>query len=141
MPTALVALLFCSVVVLVILRLIYNPDDEITIPEEEMAPFHVVITPYELACEHAIRKREAVPWEEIHEIVLITAFEGPMIPSFWLIFVGEGKGCSIPTEAKGFQQLWDQIETRFPGFDVQAVLKPETDKAKKSVWRQAEVTH
>lgn len=141
MPSALIALLICTGVVLIFLRLIYNPDDEITVAEEEVEPFQVVITPFELACEHPRREREAVPWEEIREIVLINALEAPPIPPYWLVFVGDGKGCSVPTEAQGFARLWDEIEARFPGFDFNAVLEPEPGRAKQSVWRKPEATH
>ena len=101
----------------------------------------MVITPEELACEHPRREREAVPWEEIHEIVLITTREDPFIPDQWLVFVGNVKGCSIPTEAIGIHGLWEEIETRFPGFDFQAMNKAGTGDAKKSVWRRPEVAH
>lgn len=141
MPTAIIVLFICTAIVLVILRLIYNPDEEITESEEEVEPFQVVITPEELACEHPRREREAVPWGEIHEIVLITTTEGPFIPDMWLIFVGDGTGCSIPMEADGCHQLWEEIETRFPGFDFQAITDAGAGDAKRSVWRRAEVSH
>jgi len=141
MPTALVVLLICTGVVLVVLRLIYSPDEEITDSDEEVEPFKVMITPFELACEHPRREREEIPWEEIHEIVLINAQESPPIPPYWLVFVGVDKGCSVPTEAQGFSRLWDEIEARFPGFDFNAVLEPETGITKKSVWKKPENSH
>ena len=141
MPTALFVLLICTGVVLVVLRLIYNPSEEITAQDEEVEPFQVVVTPHELACEHPRREREAVTWQEIHEIVLINARESPPIPPYWLVFVGDGKGCSVPTEAQGFSRLWDEIEARFPGFDFDAVLEPEPGVTKKSVWRRPEISH
>ncbi|VFQ45901.1 hypothetical protein [Desulfoluna butyratoxydans] len=142
MLTAFVVLLVCTVTALVALRLIYTPDGPLTgQDDEEEIPFQVIITPHELSCEHPMREREAVPWREIHEIVLINAQEAPPIPPYWLVFVGDGKGCSVPTEAQGFSRLWDEIEARFPGFDFNAVLEPEAGITKKSVWRKPEVPH
>lgn len=141
MQTALMALLICTAVVFVVLRMIYEPVEGDESLEEEMEPFQVVITPEELACEHPLRKREAVPWSEIREIVLITTSDGPFIPDQWLIFVGNGTGCSIPTEAGGFDALWQEITDRFPGFDVSAVLDANPGNTKKTVWRRTEVPH
>lgn len=141
MQTALIVLFICTAIVLVVLRLIYDPAEEINGVDSEVEPFRVVITPEELACEHPKREREAVPWEEIHEIVLITTREDPFIPDQWLVFVGTVKGCSIPTEADGVHGLWEEIETRFPGFDFHAMNETGTGDTKKTVWRRAEVAH
>jgi hypothetical protein len=141
MQTFLIVLFISAAIVLVILRLIYDPDREVTEIDSEVDLFQVVITPEELVCEHPKREREAVPWGEIHEIVLITTREDPLVPDQWLIFVGNVNGCSIPTEANGIHQLWEEIGTRFPGFNFHAMKEAGTVDTNKSVWRRPEVAH
>ena len=137
MLTALILLIICSAIIVITLRWLDNTEEA---PIDEIDPFQVIITSDELACEHSRRKREEVPWDEIHEIVLLTLSEGPLIPDRWLIFVGDDRGCSIPTEAHGAHHLWNEIEIRFPGFDFKAITDGR-EVAKKTVWKRTKGAH
>jgi len=55
-----------------------------------------------IACEHMHRQREFIRWADVREISIRRTANGPLSPDFWVLFVGDGGGCSIPTEASGF---------------------------------------
>jgi hypothetical protein len=101
------------------------------LPERKPKPsrYRVVITEEDVACEHPKRKREAIRWDQVRSIWLATVPDPPWTPDFWLLFVGAesggsvSSGCSIPTEAQGFHELWDEIEARFPKADYSPFLE------------------
>ncbi len=103
-------------------------------------PFVVNITDNDVACEHPKRKRESIRWDEVDEIRLVTTADGPHFPDMWLLFINEKlKGCSIPTEAKGFDLILDEIKNRFTGFDYEAFVKGSgTDYQQTTVWKKIE---
>src|ERR1700681_79570 len=76
--------------------------------------FRVIITAEEVACEHPKRKRESVRWEEVVRIWYGTTSEGPWLPDEWLLFEGEAGRCPVPTEAQGFDSIWDELKARLP---------------------------
>ena len=86
-------------------------------------PFEVVLTDETISCTHPKREIETIRWDDVEEIRLVTTSDGPFLPDRWYLFVGDGNGCSIPSEAKGFDQLWDVFKTRFPGFDYGVILQ------------------
>lgn len=98
--------------------------------------FSLIITEHEIACEHPERERESVPWDEITEIMLVTTDEGPFLPDMWFVFMGKSKGCSVPSEAKGIDLLWDEIKKRFNNFNYDAVIQAGTDNDQKILWKK-----
>ena len=102
--------------------------------------FTVVITADELLCEFRKRKRESIRWEEVIRVWYVTTADGPHLPDEWLLFEGESGGCSLPTEAKGFRQIWSELETRFPGFDFGPVIRGGTDFRKHLCWERQTAT-
>jgi hypothetical protein len=96
--------------------------------------YRVIITAEEIACEHSRRKREAIRWEDVVRISYVTTSEGPWLPDEWLLFEGEATGCSVPSEAQGFEQIWDELKARFPGFDYRPLIAGGTDDAMHLCW-------
>lgn len=97
-------------------------------------PYEVQITKDELKCIHPKRPTESIRWDCVEEIMLITTSEGPILPDLWYVFLGEGTGCSVPSEAKGFDQLWDVFEKRFPTIDYGAMIAAGTGDEKRVIW-------
>lgn len=99
-------------------------------------PFEVVVSEDGLSCSHPRRAAEAIRWNEVREILLVTTSAGPWAPDVWYVFVGEEGGCSVPTEAKGFERLWEVFRRRFPGMDYQAMIAAGTGDETKVIWRR-----
>lgn len=99
-------------------------------------PFTVIMTADELACEHPKRARESIRWDAIKEVRLVTTSEGPFLPDEWYVFMGDSGGCSIPSEARGFEALMTEFDTRFPGMDYEAIIKAGTSDAQKTIWKK-----
>ena len=99
-------------------------------------PYMVTISEDGIACEHPKRKKESIRWDQIIEIRLVTTDEGPFQPDMWYLFLGESEGCSVPSEAKGFDQLWEEFKTRFSGLDYQAIIEASTNNAQKTIWKK-----
>ena len=98
--------------------------------------FRLLLTSDEVACEHPIRKREAIRWEEVHRIWFVTTSAGPWRPDHWLLLEGDHGGCSFPTEASGFDGIWDELERRFPGFNYEPLIRGGTDDARHLCWER-----
>jgi hypothetical protein len=104
--------------------------------------YRLVLTIDEVACEHPKRKREAIRWEDVVRIWYVTTSDGPRLPDEWLLLEGEKGGCSFPTEAAGFEGMWDELKQRFAGFDFGPIILGGTDDARHLCWeRGREHTH
>jgi len=101
------------------------------------ADYTLLLTDSGLACEHPRQPREAIGWEEVIEIAIVTTDEGPFAPDVWVLFIGESGGCSIPQGANGFDMLFDVFK-KFPGFNYKAFIKAmsSTENAKFVCWRK-----
>jgi hypothetical protein len=96
-----------------------------------------VITEDGIACEHPKRQREFIRWSDVTEISVRTTSDGPWLPDVWVLFVGETGGCSIPTEAVGFEAVHESLK-RFHGFDFGCFLKGGTNDALHIGWKKSE---
>lgn len=96
----------------------------------------LVITADEVACEHPKRNREAIRWANVERVWLVTTSDGPRLPDQWLLFEGQHGGCSVPTEAVGFDAMWDEMKQRFAGFDYGPLIRGGTDDAKYLCWER-----
>ncbi len=99
-------------------------------------PYEVTITDQELTCTHPKRPTESIRWDQVREIMLVTTSDGPFSPDVWYVFAGDGTGCSVPSEAKGFDQLWEVFKSRFPTIDYQAMIAAGTGDEKKVIWKK-----
>jgi hypothetical protein len=66
----------------------------------------------------------------------VTTPAGPRLPDEWILLEGEHGGCSFPTEATGFDGVWNELERRFSGFDYGPVIRGGTDYAKHLCWER-----
>ena len=102
--------------------------------------YRLVITPDEVACEHPGRSREAIRWNDVTRIWYVTTSEGPRLPDEWILLEGESGGCSFPTEAFGFNRIWDELNQRFAGFDYGPLIRGGTDDARHLCWQRGRAT-
>ena len=99
-------------------------------------PYQVIVKDESISCTHPNRATELIRWDEINEIRLVTTSDGPLLPDEWYLFVGDGGGCSVPSEAKGFDKLWDIFETRFPGFDYEGIIQAGAADEQRVLWKK-----
>ena len=102
--------------------------------------YRLVITPDELACEHPKRPREAIRWDDVIRIWYVTTSDGPRLPDEWILLEGESRGCSFPTEASGFDGIWDELKQRFAGFDYGPLIGGGTTDARHLCWERGRAT-
>ena len=94
------------------------------LPQRDLSSeYRATVTRDFVACEHPRRNRESIRWEQIRCVSVVTTSDGPWRPDMWLLLEGEAAGCSLPTEAKGFDKLFDQLSARFPGFDFKPFIE------------------
>lgn len=98
--------------------------------------YRLLIAADEIACEHPGRIRESIRWDDVDRIWCVTTSDGPWLPDTWLLLEGKHGGCSIPTEAAGFDAIWDELKRRFAGFDYQAIIRGGTDDARHLCWER-----
>jgi hypothetical protein len=96
--------------------------------------YRVLITQDEVACEHPKRQRESIRWEDVNRIWYVTTSDGPRLPDEWLLLEGQHGACSLPTEAIGFDAIWNQLNERFSGFDYKPLIHGGTSDAKHLCW-------
>ncbi len=84
--------------------------------------YRLMMTKDEVACEHPKRQRESIRWEDVNRIWYVTTSDGPRLPDEWLLLEGDQGGCSFPTEAIGFNRIWDELKQRFAGFDYKPII-------------------
>lgn len=61
-------------------------------------PYEVTITDQDLICTYPKRPTESIRWDQVREIMLVTISDGPFVPDVWYVFMGDGTGCSVPSE-------------------------------------------
>jgi hypothetical protein len=99
-------------------------------------PYEVAITDQGLTCTHPKRPAETIRWDQVREIALVTTSYGPFLPDEWYVFTGDGTYCSVPSEARGFEGLWDVFKSRFPTIDYEAIIAAGTEDEKTVIWRR-----
>jgi hypothetical protein len=87
---------------------------------------------------HPERKPESIRWDDVVRIWLVMTSNGPWTPDQWLLFESQSGGCSMPTEADGFDQIWEMLKDRFPGFDYTRVIEAGTVDARYLCWARKE---
>jgi hypothetical protein len=100
--------------------------------------YRLVITPDEVACEHPKRPREAIRWDDVTRIWYVTTSDGPRVPDEWIVLEGESRGCSFPTEAIGFDGIWDELKQRFAGFNYGPLIHGGTNDARHLCWERGQ---
>jgi hypothetical protein len=102
--------------------------------------FRVVIADDGITCEFRRRRRESIRWDQVIRIWYVTTAEGPYLPDQWVVLEGEQSGCAVPTEAQGFDAIWNELHARFPGFDYAPVIHGGVTLAKHLCWERQRAT-
>jgi len=85
---------------------------------------------------HPKRSRESIRWQDVNRIWYVTTSDGPWRPDEWILLEGESQGCSFPTEAIGFDGIWDELEQRFAGFDYGPLIRGGADDVRHLCWER-----
>ena len=64
----------------------------------------------------------------------VTTSTGPRRPDQWLLLEGEHGGCSFPTEATGFDAIWDDVKQRLAGFNYEPFIRGGAEDARHVCW-------
>ena len=100
--------------------------------------FTLLLTEDEIACEDPRERRESIRWDAVVRVWYVTTSEGPWLPDEWLLFEGVASGCACPTEAAGFDAMWDGITQHFPGFAYGPMIEGGTHDARHLCWEKQE---
>lgn len=80
---------------------------------------------------------EAVRWDELREVGIVTTDAGPYVDDVFWVLIGDEGGCIVPSEAEGATALLERLQD-LPGFDNAAVIRAMacTDNERFPVWRR-----
>jgi hypothetical protein len=68
--------------------------------------------------------REHILWSDIDQIRIITTDDGPYGEDvYFALSDSQGKGCLVPHDAAVRTQLLEELQSRFPGLDNDAVIR------------------
>lgn len=98
--------------------------------------YRLHITEDEVAAEYRRKTQESIRWEDVKRVWYVTTSAGPYLPDQWIVLEGEHGGCSFPTDASGFELIWDELTRRFPGFDYGPIIRGGTDDSKHLCWER-----
>ena len=73
--------------------------------------------------DHPGGEHPSIAWDEVRTIAIETNDSGPWGPDVWWMLEGEGQLCAFPFGASGEQLAFEEIRTRFPGFDSELSAK------------------
>src|SRR3989339_43133 len=78
---------------------------------------------------------EAVRWDELQEVGILTTDGGPAVDDIFWLLIGENSKCVVPSEIKGMEELLSRLQ-QLPNFDNNTVIKAmgTTSNAKFTCW-------
>ena len=80
----------------------------------------IVIDDQGTRCEYPDGNVEAVRWDEMRKVAIITTDEGPFVEDVYFALFGTNGGCAVPSSAPESQALLERLQ-QLPGFNNQAV--------------------
>lgn len=86
------------------------------------AAFVVKVTAEGVSCSRPGGLVEAVAWDDLKEVSLVTTDEGPFAVDVMWLLVGEHGGCVVPQGATGEDLLLERLQS-LEGFDNEAVIE------------------
>jgi len=102
-------------------------------------PDRIVITDDSVTRLRPDGVQEAVRWDDLVEVGIVTTDEGPWSEDvFWILMASDRKtGCAVPQGAEGADKLLEALQ-KLPGFDNGAVIKAmgSTSNARFVCWRK-----
>jgi hypothetical protein len=80
---------------------------------------------------------EEVTWDELTAMEIVTTDEGPFVCDVFFLLHGDQRGCAIPQDAEGAEELLKRLQ-KLPGFNNQAVIDAMccTSNARIPVWQR-----
>jgi hypothetical protein len=87
-------------------------------------PEHYSITHEIIRRTHEDGSEEAVRWDDLQEVGIVTTADGPFEDDAFWLFIGqdEKSGCAIPHGAVEAEVLFDWFKQKLPDFDYTAVI-------------------
>jgi hypothetical protein len=81
--------------------------------------------------------KQSIQWIDVIQIVVVTTDQGPFVQDVFLEFRGHGQSCVIPTDAEGFEGLFEVFK-RFEGFKYETFIEAmsSTDYAEFVCWQK-----
>lgn len=68
-------------------------------------------------------RMEAVAWQDLVEVEIVTTDEGPFVDDVFFLLAGrDGTGCCVPQGAPGSEPLLDRLQG-LPDFDNEKVIE------------------
>lgn len=84
--------------------------------------FVVTISAEGVSCARSSGLVEAVAWDELKEVSIVTNDEGPFAADVMWLLVGEKGGCVVPQGAEGEDKLLERLQG-LEGFNNEAVIE------------------
>ena len=108
-------------------------------PEDD---FVISLTDESMEVVHPNGIKEAIRWDDIQSIFVITTDEGPVSPDVWFVLVGNEGGCLFPQGAPKSDKAYERI-SRFDGFDFDAVINAmsSAENARFLLWQRQPDSH
>lgn len=99
--------------------------------------FVVTVSDDKVMCLHPDGYAEAIRFEDLKEVLILTTDEGPMHPDVFWLLVGNDIEVTIPQGATGEKTLLSKLQT-LPGFDNQAFIDAmsSTENQKFLCWKK-----
>jgi len=85
---------------------------------------NVQLTDDSVTHERADGAREALRWDELEEVGIVTTSDGPFAEDVFWLLLGPSRrsGCAIPASALGMDELLARLQG-LPNFDNEAVIR------------------
>lgn len=109
-------------------------SDNLLYPE---SLFTVTLDEEWCTCTRPDGQKEAVRWDQLEEVLLVTTDQGPLEPDvFWVLSAGE-TGVVVPQGATGERALLERLQ-QLPGFDSRPVIAAMgcTENRQFSCWKR-----
>ena len=83
---------------------------------------HVVMDDFGVSCERSDGLIEAVVWDDLQKVTIMTTDDGPFVEDVFFVLYGSDSGCVIPQGAQRSGALLERLQ-QLPGFDNEAIVQ------------------
>ena len=104
-------------------------------PEDD---FIITLTDESIEIIRPDGRKQAVRWDDVQTISVVTTDEGPFAPDIWFVLQGKGDACMFPQGAPKSDEAYERI-SQFNGFDFEALIKSmsSTENAQFLLWKRS----
>lgn len=101
----------------------------------------VVLSDEGVSCAGPNGVVEAVEWDDLKEVAIVTTDEGPFAADVMWLLLGEKSGCMVPLGATGEDKLIERLQA-LPGFNNEVMIDAmsSTSNRKFVCWEKKEAT-